>query len=393
MDSDIESLLKEMKEIDGHKLDSLVAEEIFGFQVRNRTVMFNEYTQVIGKDAEEPWCPICGNDEEFWREDELKRYSLHIEYAMEAAEKTGLFQKYVLLKMDGDKWSIGTYEHGQFVDLVTSHSPATAIVKAALIYNRMPKKEKRAGRSERKVRKRRIYRPKRILRTLRQKWAEYGYWEGETLDGRKVALHVSLPNIYLEMDGVRRKYCYEEEGVDTHSLLSMDDILYKVHLTMNSQTEYYRLCTCCEKAAVKVETLQELDEAKEIYCRRCADWVASLPGEVTSLQRTHRIGWKGTLAGDIRFFVAWKRSKQEYELIIDGRTVKWRRFGDQLNDWLKKLSKAEGFLQFANFRLAEGAALSFRCYLCKKEVPTTSIEDLDRSRHSHWCIEEETEEG
>lgn len=82
-----------MKEIDGHKLDSLVAEEIFGFQVRNRTVMFNEYTQVIGKDAEEPWCPICGNDEEFWREDELKRYSLHNRICDGGCGEDGTFSK------------------------------------------------------------------------------------------------------------------------------------------------------------------------------------------------------------------------------------------------------------------------------------------------------------
>ena len=53
---------EEIKEIDGDALDRLVAEKIFGFQVRTRTVMFSEYTQVIGRDAEEPWCPICGND-------------------------------------------------------------------------------------------------------------------------------------------------------------------------------------------------------------------------------------------------------------------------------------------------------------------------------------------
>ena len=257
----------------------------------------------------------------------------------------------------------------------------------------MPKEEKPAGKKGRKVRRRRIYRPKRILRILRQKWAEFGYWEGETLDGRKVDLRVRLPNIYLEIDGENREFRWEEEGIDFHSLFSMEDLLYKVHLTVNPQTEYYRLCTCCENGAVRVETLQELGDAKEIYCERCADWVASLPGEVTSLKRTHRIGWEGTLAGDHKFFVSWKRSKREYELIVNGRTVKWRRFGDQLDDWLKKLSQTEGFLQFANFRLAEGAALSYRCYLCEKEVSTKSIEDLDRSRHMHWCIEEETEEG
>src|SRR5690606_34201764 len=92
----------------------------------------------------------------------------HIEYAMEAAEKTGLFQKYVLRKKDGDKWCIGVFdENGRLMELVTSDSPAGAIVEAALIYNRMPKEEKTAGKKGRKVRRRRIYRPERILRILR----------------------------------------------------------------------------------------------------------------------------------------------------------------------------------------------------------------------------------
>src|SRR5690606_152598 len=103
-----------------------------------------------------------------WIRDKLKGYSRHIEYAMESAEKTGLFQKYVLRKKDGDKWCIGVFdENGRLMELVTSDSPAGAIVEAALIYNRMPKEEKTAGKKGRKVRKRRICRPKRILRILR----------------------------------------------------------------------------------------------------------------------------------------------------------------------------------------------------------------------------------
>lgn len=87
---------------------------------------------------------------------------------MESAEKTGLFQKYVLRKKDGDKWCIGVFdENGRLMELVTSDSPAGAIVEAALIYNRMPKEEKTAGKKGRKVRRRRICRPKRILRILR----------------------------------------------------------------------------------------------------------------------------------------------------------------------------------------------------------------------------------
>lgn len=81
-----------------------------------------------------------------WIRDKLKGYSRHIEYAMESAEKTGLFQKYVLRKKDGDKWCIGVFdENGRLMELVTSDSPAGAIVEAALIYNRMPKEEKTAG--------------------------------------------------------------------------------------------------------------------------------------------------------------------------------------------------------------------------------------------------------
>lgn len=43
-------------------LDRLVAEAIFGVQVRTEAAMFFKYTRVIGKDAEEPGYSICGND-------------------------------------------------------------------------------------------------------------------------------------------------------------------------------------------------------------------------------------------------------------------------------------------------------------------------------------------
>lgn len=73
MDSDIKNLLKEIKEIDGDKLDRLVAEKIFGFQVRTRTGMFNEYTQVNGRCG---GALVSDGNDGFWREDELKRYPL-----------------------------------------------------------------------------------------------------------------------------------------------------------------------------------------------------------------------------------------------------------------------------------------------------------------------------
>ena len=399
MEPDLKSLLNEISELDDAQLDRLVAMEIFGFQVRKQTAMFDEYTQVIGKGAEEPWCPVCGNDEFYggWRKDELRKYSRQIDYAMEAAARTGLFQKYVLRKKDCGKWSVGTCDgNGQFVDMVTGYSPARVIAEAALVYNRLQKGAKR-GSGE--YRRRRIYRPNRILRILRQRRGERGSWEGETLDGRKVDLRVYFPKIYLEIDGVRREYCCEDEGTEVRSLFfgeepafSMEDILDRANLTVDARTEFYRTCTCCGNASVKVETLQELDEVKEIHCEKCDDWVASLPGKVISLRRTHRIGWEGILADGYRFSTEYRRSKREYKLIVDGRAVKWRKFEGGFDDWLKRLARTEGFLHFAGFRLAEGAMLSYRCYLCHRDVPTGSIEDVDRARHKHWCIDEDEDE-
>jgi hypothetical protein len=147
-----------------------------------------------------------------WIRDKLKGYSRHIEYAMESAEKTGLFQKYVLRKKDGDKWCIGVFdENGRLMELVTSDSPAGAIVEAALIYNRMPKEEKTAGKKGRKVRKRRIYRPKRILRIFAYSgfspgcpasgWHSAGegrcgtFFPGGALDERDSLFQAPLPGV------------------------------------------------------------------------------------------------------------------------------------------------------------------------------------------------------
>src|SRR5690606_35775736 len=142
--------------------------------------------------------------------DKLKGYSRHIEYAMEAAEKTGLYQKYVLRKKDGDKWCIGTFdENGRLMELITSDSPAGAIVEAALIYNRMPKEEKTAGKKGRKVRRRRIYRPKRILRIFAYRGFSGRPASERARQGRGDVVHFFQEVLWMSVILYSKPHCLE----------------------------------------------------------------------------------------------------------------------------------------------------------------------------------------
>lgn len=85
-----------------------------------------------------------------WIRDKLKGYSRHIEYAMESAEKTGLFQKYVLRKKDGDKWCIGVFdENGRLMELGTSDSLREPLSKRrwATAYRKKRKRRGKGGES------------------------------------------------------------------------------------------------------------------------------------------------------------------------------------------------------------------------------------------------------
>lgn len=138
-----------LKQEPGPKLDRWVAEEIFGFRVKEgKGAMLKPITKVYGEGAEEPFCPICGNDAVgLWEPNELKPYSQEMIYAMEVAEKTKLFTKYLLRQKTTGRWSVCYYDVHQdkFVDEATGDLPAEAICKAALIYQRARKWELTEG--------------------------------------------------------------------------------------------------------------------------------------------------------------------------------------------------------------------------------------------------------
>src|SRR5690606_36041295 len=122
------------------------------------------------------------------------------------------YQKYVLRKKDGDKWCIGVFdENGRLMELVTSDSPAGAIVEEGVDWQPHAERRENGGEKGGKVRRRRICRPKRILRIFAYSgfspgcpasgWHSAGegrcgtFFPGGALDERNSLLQAPLPGV------------------------------------------------------------------------------------------------------------------------------------------------------------------------------------------------------
>jgi hypothetical protein len=382
---------KIQEEKDLENLDRMVAEEIFGFEIKEKQTSEHSYVQVIGENAEEPQCPLCYcRKPEYWIPDQLKRYTFHMTFAMEAAKKVGLFDEYSLRQKDDGKWSVGRYDEKtyRFVDVVTGDYPAEVISKAALIYHRMPKKKKK----EKRIPKEEPL-PPLVLRMIREEEARSGCWEGETEDGQRVVMEDSITVILITIDGVTRKIPLAYEEHPFFNSLPLSYALRKLKITLSPWAKFYRACTCCN-ATVEVGSLQEMDVMKEIFCKSCADWVHSIPRQVKSLHKLDASEWTGTLADGSPFKVIWDELFDEFLMYVDGKLFLCRDLhGDEWDrPSLERLSRTDEMLRYTNLHLAGDADLSYHCYVCKKKIPASSIKEMDESYNMCPCWEKENEE-
>ena len=385
MNPDCKSILEEKDTV---KLDRMVAEEIFGFQVKEK----QNYVQVTGKNAKEAGCPLCYTRKPgFWFPNHLKRYTHHMIYAMKAAEKTGLFDEYSLYQREDGTWCVGGYDEKtrRFVDIVTGDYPAEVVTRAALIYHRQPKSKKKVLRKNEDIPKESPL-PDPVLMMIREVGARSGCWEGTTEGGKEVRIQDAISHLLYSIDGVTRKIPLISEERSKGKFLSLRYILRKLELYADPRAKFYRACTRCG-ADVQVRSFRKMEGKKEIYCPPCADRVQSVSREIKTLYKTYASEWTGTLADGSAFEVIWNDPAKELSVYVDGKRILWRDFYDDKCRKFDEFFQTDWVLRYIDFQPAADAEFHYRCLICKEKIPVSSIREMDESRNLCSCTKKRSE--